>query len=150
MIVFVTGRHRGRASLRWRLVAAVTAAAMGRGYVGRHRLEAAALGRRSSLSAPAVVPPAVPPAVTVPAAPPAQLAVVPVASSPDPLLDTVPHPVVKLFPLPVVDGEVVPAAGEDAVFAEVDRAREEQAVAELAVTVDVREHKAAYHGRHSA
>lgn len=151
MIAIVTGRHRGRAALRWRLVVAVLASAVGGGYAGRHRLEAAALGVRTVVSAPAVVQPPKPTSG-------ARLAVVPVASSPDPLVDTVPHPVVKLFPMPATgspesgSAERSPAAmaAEDVVFAEVDREREARATADLARTVDVRDATVAYRGRHSA
>jgi hypothetical protein len=72
----------------------------------------------------------------------ARLTIVPVAASLDPLVDTVPHPVVKLFPMPVAE-----PAGEEAVFADVDLAREQQATAELAAGAGA---PASYHGRHSA
>ncbi|MGN6611028.1 MAG: hypothetical protein ACTHLJ_04585, partial [Angustibacter sp.] len=78
------------------------AAALGRGYQGRHRLEAAALGLPASVAAPRTPgeapapPPVVPAPVTLASG--ARLAVVPVAHSADPLVDTVPHPVIKLFP----------------------------------------------------
>jgi hypothetical protein len=128
----------------------VIAAALGRGYQGRHRLEAAALGLPAGVSAPRT--PGEAPAVT-PAAPApvtlasgTRLAVVPVAHSADPLVDTVPHPVIKLFPLPVAEPSVV-GATEDAVFADVDQAREEQVTAELAAGDPA---SATYRGRHTA
>ncbi len=139
----VTGMHRGRAALRWRLVAAVLAAAVGRGYAGRHRLEAAALGVRTVVTAPAVIEPARPTYGT-------RLAVVPVPSSPDPLVDTVPHPVVKLFPMPAAASPDAKAPAEDVVFAEVDREREAAVTAELAHPTGVRGERAGYRGRHSA
>ncbi len=86
----------------------------------------------------------------------ARLAVVPLPAAPDPLVDTMPHPVVRLFPLPVAEPVAVPGAAtsldaaDDAVYAYVDLEREAAATAELAATVDVREHRTAYHGRHSA
>ena len=116
------------------------AAAVGRGYPGRHRLEAAALGVPAPSSPmpqqadwttavpPLVVPAAVPRAVTTSpelAAAGARLALVPVPASPDPLVDTVPHPVVKLFPMPVV-------SVEEAVFAVEDAERDAAATADLA------------------
>ena len=125
------------------------AAALGRGYHGRHRLEAAALGLPAGVSAPRT-PGAAPahPAVVAPVtlASGARLTVVPVAHSADPLVDTVPHPVVKLFPLPVAEPSVV-GATEDAVFADVDEAREEQVTAELAAGDPA---SATYRGRHTA
>jgi hypothetical protein len=164
MITLVTGRHRGRRSLRWRLVVAVMTAAVGRGYAGRHRLEASALGVPAPASPlpaaspstqppqadwatavpPLVVPVAVPRAVTASpelAAAGARLALVPVAASPDPLVDTVPHPVVKLFPMPVV-------SAEEAVFAAEDASRDAAATAELAAGGTG--HGDEYHGRHTA
>lgn len=80
----------------------------------------------------------------------ARLAVVPVAHSADPLVDTVPHPVVKLFPLPVAEPLSAGASSvdaESAVFADVDRAREQQVTAELAAGDPA---SGAYRGRHTA
>ncbi len=150
------GRHRGTRSLRWRLVGAVIAAAVGRGYEGRHRLEAAALGLPAvTVSAPREPEAARPTPATAPTsghvtlASGARLTLVPVAPSPDPLVDTVPHPVVKMFPLPVAApaSGATPQVGEDAVFADVERARDEQATAELASGGPATD---SYRGRHSA
>lgn len=134
------------------------AAALGRGYAGRHRLEAAALGLPAGVSAPRTpgrapfVTPSAPAPVTLASG--TRLAVVPVAHSLDPLVDTVPHPVVKLFPLPVAPPlepastqPAGPADAEAAVFAAEDRAREEQVTAELA-TGDPS--AGDYRGRHTA
>ena len=80
-----------------------------------------------------------------------RLTVVPVPPSPDPLVDTMPHPVVKLFPMPVVDhdGTVVAPAGrhESEVFADVDAAREAATLEDLAHPASDAE---PYHGRHTA
>lgn len=119
------------------------AASVGRGYEGQHRLVAAATGvplpavssvhadpapHEAPNDAPADLSPAAAPVLTlVKAAPePAQ----PV----DDLADTKPHPVVRLFPLPVE-----PAAEPDrtrdvtaAVFAQVDAERDSSATADLA------------------
>ncbi len=131
------------------------AAALGRGYHGRHRLEAAALGLPAGVSAPRTpgeappVTPAAPAPVTLASG--TRLAVVPVAHSADPLVDTVPHPVIKLFPLPVA--EPLAAGGpssedaESAVFADVDQAREEHVTAELAAGDPA---SSTYRGRHTA
>ena len=128
------------------------AAAVGRGYEGRHRLEAAVLGLPSvTVSAPRVpssgaAPVRVTAPVPVALAPGTRLTVVPVAHSADPLVDTVPHPVIKLFPLPVAEPAASPSADE-AVFADVDAAREQQATAELAAGSPA---PSDYRGRHSA
>lgn len=129
------------------------AAALGRGYHGRHRLEAAALGLPASVSAPRTPGEALAAVPTVPApvtlVSGTRLAVVPVAHSADPLVDTVPHPVIKLFPLPVAEA-LGPATAEDAesaVFAEVDQAREAQVTAQLAAGDPA---SSAYRGRHTA
>lgn len=129
------------------------AAALGRGYQGRHRLEAAALGLPASVAAPRTPGEAPAPRPVVPApvtlASGTRLAVVPVAHSADPLVDTVPHPVIKLFPLPVAE-PLEPATADDAesaVFADVDQAREEQVTAELAAGDSA---SSAYRGRHTA
>jgi hypothetical protein len=132
---------------------------VGRGYLGRHRLAEVALGVRPELSAQPVqpgpaertelAPPVVPevtmaPSRSLPAAPMvvggARLAVVPVAASLDPLVDTVPHPVVKLFPMPVHEIH-------DAVFAGEDAERDEASLVDLAAA---ERHAPEYHGRHSA
>lgn len=152
------------------------AAALGRGYQGRHRLEAAALGLPLTAAGPAapgearaespvqatVAPSPVLGPVPVPVLGPvlapaptalthasgARLTVVPVAASADPLIDTVPHPVVKLFPLPLAEPVSEPVVeGEQAVFSAVDRAREEQVTAELAAGAAP---GSSYQGRHSA
>jgi hypothetical protein len=151
----VTGRHRGGRSLRRRLVVAVLAAAVGRGYRGRHRLADAALGVVAA--APVVpihlLPPQRP--STVSAAGRASVApwlrVVPSPPQPDPLADTVPHPVVSLFPLPAaatVDPSPATsvAGAEMGVFDLVDAEREQQVTAALAAGADVRPYRA----RHTA
>jgi hypothetical protein len=153
----------------------VIAAALGRGYQGRHRLEAAALGLPLTAAGPAapgtaraeipvsattlapspvlgpVLGPVLAPAPTaLTHACGARLTVVPVAASADPLIDTMPHPVVKLFPLPLAEPVSEPVAaveGEQAVFADVDEAREEQVTAELAAGAAP---ASSYQGRHSA
>jgi hypothetical protein len=151
----------------------VLAAALGRGYTGRHRLAEAALGRdlhpRTSevLVAPA-------PATPVAGGPPSPasgestassaagrssiapwLRVVPAPPQPDQLADTLPHPVVTLFPLvpstPSAEAaEPVSAsatgAAEERVFAIVDAERELDATVDLAAGVDVRPYRA----RHTA
>lgn len=130
------------------------AAALGRGYHGRHRLEAAALGLPASVSAPRTpgdapsAPPVIPAPVTLASG--TRLAVVPVAHSADPLVDTVPHPVIKLFPLPVAEPLAAGPSSvdaESAVFAEVDQARAEQVTAELAAGDPA---SCTYRGRHTA
>jgi hypothetical protein len=148
----VTGRHRGGRSLRRRLVVAVLAAAVGRGYRGRHRLADAALGVVAA--APVVpihlLPPQRP--STVSAAGRASVApwlrVVPSPPQPDPLADTVPHPVVSLLPLPAAT--TAPRAAVDSaemrVFDLVDAEREQQVTAALAAGADVRPYRA----RHTA
>ncbi len=139
--------HRS-GSPRRRLLAVVLAAAIGRGYVGRHRLAAAALG--GMVTTP-----------TAPAAPASRQSVAPrlsVVRTPSrhdlavdsvltstiladvllgdrvigdrvigdaPLADTKPHPVVTLLPLPA-------GSADDAVYAAVDAERDEQVTAELA------------------
>ncbi|MFC6007666.1 hypothetical protein [Angustibacter luteus] len=160
----MTGMHRGRRGLRWRLVVAVLSSAVGRGYAGRHRLADVALGVQESVSAPVLpavgtveadessrvlvaeaAPDALVSARQLPAAPMvvqgARLAVVQVASSPDPLVDTMPHPVVKLFPMAVEEIH-------DAVFAGEDAEREQAAVVDLAAAEGAGVHE--YHGRHTA
>jgi hypothetical protein len=151
----VTGRHRGGRSLRRRLVVAVLAAAVGRGYRGRHRLADAALGVVAA--APVVpihlLPPQRP--STVSAAGRASVApwlrVVPSPPQPDPLADTVPHPVITLFPLPAAAASASPvvspaASAETRVFDLVDAEREQQVTAALAAGADVRPYRA----RHTA
>lgn len=149
----MTGSHRSGTARR-RLVALVLAAALGRGYVGRHRLAAAALGRpvtETSTTVRASAAPAptsrqsVAPRLSVVRTPTRHdLAVDSVLTSTilaDVLLgdrviddtpqtdtqvaDTKPHPVVTLLPLPVT-------TADDAVYAAVDAERDEQATAELA------------------
>ncbi|HET8616281.1 MAG TPA: hypothetical protein VFL94_12210 [Actinomycetales bacterium] len=147
----MTGRHRGGRSLRRRLVVAVLAAAIGRGYVGRHRLAEVALGVEPDTRTREVVV-AAPPVQPVPhgrssVAP--WLRVVPAPPQPDQLADTLPHPVVTLFPLPPTSTPAVPASGETAeeqVFSLVDAEREEAVMAELAAGADVRPYRA----RHTA
>jgi hypothetical protein len=163
----------------------VTAAAVGRGYVGRHRLEAAALGialpalddtfpahelpaphpaaallaetpEPARTPAPTHLPVPALAATPRPALAPARwatptgarLTVVPVAPSPDPLVDTVPHPVVRLFPMPVAEPVVAVRTAADAVFAQVDAERERRVTAELAE--GARRNNGAYHARHTA
>ncbi len=83
------------------------AASLGRGYLGEHRLTALGLALDESVARPFSIDlrpletPAARPAWVATAAGQAQLAIVPVRRSLDPLTDTMPHPVVKLFPLPV-------------------------------------------------
>jgi hypothetical protein len=131
----------------------VIAAALGRGYQGRHRLEAAALGLPASISAPRTPgeAPAPQPVTSAPVtlASGTRLAVVPVAHSADPLVDTLPHPVIMLFPHPVAEpwGPATAEDAESAVFAEVDQAREAQVTAELAAGDPA---SSAYRGRHTA
>jgi hypothetical protein len=128
----VSGVHRGRRGLRWRLVVAVLAAAVGRAYQGRHRLEEAALGlSRATVDAAEPVQLGAPLPLHVPGT---RLAVVPVPASPDPLVDTMPHPVIRLFPMPVVehDGSAVAANGRhEAALADLDAEREAEAFADL-------------------
>ncbi len=139
--------HRS-GTVRRRLVAVVLAAALGRGYLGRHRLAAAALGHPVSTTSAA---PAVPaPAATSRHSVAPRLSVVRTPSRHDlavdsvltstiladvllgdrvigdaPLTDTKPHPVVTLLPLPAT-------STDDAVYAAVDAERDEQLTAELA------------------
>ncbi|WP_460445349.1 hypothetical protein [Angustibacter aerolatus] len=163
----MTGRHRGGRSLRLRLIVAVLAAGAGRGYTGRHRLAEAALGRRvdtvtahvqpvDDVSAAPVLPQApgrvpglvlrrpVDGVVIASSAPePARLSVVPLAAAPDPLADTLPHPVVTLFPLTPAER----VADVDAVFADVDAEREHAVTIDLAAAEG---EPAEYSGRHTA
>lgn len=170
------------------------AAAVGRGYVGRHRLAEAALGRKpGSLTSETVVVPARTPvradagalvplqpdpatvavrqlAAPVPGATavsrPGQpvpagrssvapwLRVVPAPPQPDQLADTLPHPVVTLFPLAmpspaaalVADGVESADTAEQQVFASLDAEREQSATIDLAAGADVRPYRA----RHTA
>ena len=154
------------------------AAAVGRGYTGQHRLAEVALGRApGALSSEVVVAPAAAPSPGVlTAVAPAEVVPAPVAHAPDqpvatgrasvapwlrvvstppqpdPLADTLPHPVVALFPLPqalVAATPVSPAAADSAeekVFALVDAERERTATVDLAGGADVRPYRA----RHTA
>lgn len=169
------------------------AAALGRGYVGRHRLAEAALGREpGSLSSETVVAPARTPvradagalvplqsdpsrvegpevATAVAAGGVARtdepvpagrssvapwLRVVPTPPQPDQLADTLPHPVVTLFPLATPAPAAAPAAAgpesadtaEQQIFAALDAEREQSATIDLAAGVDVRPYRA----RHTA
>jgi hypothetical protein len=81
------------------------------------------------------------------------LRVVSTPPQPDPLADTLPHPVVALFPLsqppaaPTAPESTAAAdSAEDKVFALVDAERERTATAELAGGADVRPYRA----RHTA
>jgi hypothetical protein len=162
-------------------VSAVLLASLGRGYIGRHRLAQAALGRpvvdSDATAAPFPVHllptrgPATPPRATVvPGSAPGTagsapvpgrasvapwLRVVPTPAQPDPLADTLPHPVVMLLPpraAPTPAGSTTGEASvsllgaEAAVFALVDAERERAVTAELAAGADVR----AYRARHTA
>jgi hypothetical protein len=164
----VTGRHRGGRFLRRRLVVAVLAAALGRGYVGRHRLAQAALGHAPGDRASEVhVLPAPAPALaevvdlrdatmtgsrtpTMPgrASVAPWLRVVSTPAQPDQLADTLPHPVVALLPLPPVASTAPAPAGnaEMQVFALLDAERDQAVTAELAAGADVRPYRA----RHTA
>jgi hypothetical protein len=143
----------------------VLAAALGRGYVGRHRLAQAALGHAVDVApgeqrlAVHLLPVHRPSAVVRPPAPASLpgrasvapwLRVVPTAHQPDPLADTVPHPVVALLPLAAsatyraTSGS--PVSPESAVFALVDAERERAITAELAAGADARQYRA----RHTA
>jgi hypothetical protein len=159
----------------------VLAAAIGRGYVGRHRLAEAALGREpGSLASETVVVPARaavrPNAAAVAAREPAPspvvasrpgepvpagrssvapwLRVVPTPPQPDQLADTLPHPVVTLFPLatptpapePIADGPESADTAEQQVFAVLDAERERSVTIDLAAVADVRQYRA----RHTA
>ncbi len=79
----------------------------GRGYTGGHRVTALGLpvvepvGRTFDLDLRPLEAPLARPAWVDTRVGQAQLAIVPVPHRADPLLDTMPHPVVKLFPLPV-------------------------------------------------
>lgn len=141
------------------------AAALGRGYAGRHRLADAALGLAPATWAgePLVVPTPQPRVVTtapavrtgpdaVVGAPSGRTSVAPwlrvVATphQPDQLADTLPHPVVTLFPLPPAEQAAAEVSPDEKVFALVDAEREQQATAELAGAADVRPYRA----RHTA
>ena len=152
----MTGRHRGGRFLRRRLVVVVLAAALGRGYVGRHRLAQAALGHapdasqviadgRDAIAIPVIPVQALPGRASV--AP--WLRVVPAPAQPDQLADTLPHPVVTLLPLPAAAAprpETVDVSAETQVFALLDAERERAVTAELAAGADVRPYRA----RHTA
>jgi hypothetical protein len=167
----VTGRHRGGRFLRRRLVVAVLAAALGRGYVGRHRLAQAALGhapdgRSSEIHLLPAHRPDLPvlvdlretaapggPALTLPgrASVAPWLRIVPTPAQPDQLADTLPHPVVTLLPLmpttsPVAARTAADSSAETQVFALVDAERERAVTAELAAGTAVRP----YWARHTA
>jgi len=144
--------HRSGTARR-RLLAVVLTAALGRGYAGRHRLAAAALGHPVAVIAPvgsgASPSPALAPTSRQSVAP--RLSVVRTASRHDLAVDSVltatiladvllgdrtladsnlpddtkPHPVVTLLPLPAT-------SADDAVYAAVDAERDEQVTAELA------------------
>jgi hypothetical protein len=60
----------------------------------------------------------------------------------------VPHPVVRLFPMPVAEPVVAVRTAADAVFAQVDAERERRVTAELAE--GARRNNGAYHARHTA
>jgi hypothetical protein len=157
--------------LRRRLVVAVLAAALGRGYVGRHRLALAALGHAPDRLASEIHllparPPAPPvlvdlreptvtggPAPTLPgrASVAPWLRVVPTPAQPDQLADTLPHPVVTLMPLsstasPAPGRTVTAGSAETQVFALVDAERERAVTAELAAGAAVQPYRA----RHTA
>ena len=158
----MTGTHRSGTARR-RLVALVLAAALGRGYVGRHRLAAAALGRSVTpatpvqSAAPATVETSrqsVAPRLSVVRTPSrhdlAVDAVLTATILADVLLadrtpsDTKPHPVVTLLPLPT-------ASSDDAVYATVDAERDAQITAELASGAEGRDGYLARHRpRHTA
>jgi hypothetical protein len=154
-------------------------ASLGRGYIGRHRLAQAALGRPVVDTDRTVAPfpvhllptprPAAPPrtasvpplaaAGTAPVPGRASVApwlrVVPTPAQPDPLADTLPHPVVMLLPpraastpaAATTDDAVVDLrSAESAVFALVDAERERAVTADLAAGADVRPYRA----RHTA
>jgi hypothetical protein len=167
----VTGRHRGGRFLRRRLVVAVLAAALGRGYVGRHRLAQAALGHAPDGPASEIrLLPARRPdrpllvdlretpatggsATTLPgrASVAPWLRIVPTPAQPDQLADTLPHPVVTLLPLtatttPAAGRTVADSSAETQVFALVDAERERAVTAELAAGTSVRPYRA----RHTA
>ncbi|MGL5829016.1 MAG: hypothetical protein ACRC0L_05540 [Angustibacter sp.] len=103
----MTGKHRGSVVLSWRLFMSSLAAAFGRGYLGTHRVTALGLPlvppmeHTFSLDLRPLEAPLARPAWVDTRVGQAQLAIVPVPHRADPLLDTMPHPVVKLFPLPV-------------------------------------------------
>lgn len=114
------------------LVAVVLAAALGRGYAGRHRLVAAALGR--PLPTLVTAPPRLAPTVAGPApAPSSRQSLAPrlrVVRTTDPQVASLP-----------------PRQLDDMVYAAVDAERDEQVTATLASGADVRPpHRA----RHSA
>ena len=119
------------------------AASVGRGYEGQHRLVAAATGvplpAVSSVHADPAPNEAAPndaPADLSPAAAPVLTLVkaAPVPAQPvDDLADTKPHPVVRLFPLPVEPAERDRTRDVTAaVFAQVDAERDSSATADLA------------------
>ncbi len=86
----MTGRHSGKSSLRWQVFLAVLADLVGRGYTGQHRLDAA---RTVAPVRVDLLPRQRPMPV---------FSLVPTPSArPDRFADTAPHPVVKLFPMPV-------------------------------------------------
>lgn len=134
-------------------------AALGRGYVGRHRLAAAALGRPVTTTSPVAAAPdlgptsrqSVAPRLSVVRTPrPTDVAVDAVLTSTilaDVLLgdreltDTKPHPVVALLPLPA-------PSSDDAVYATVDAERDARITAELAGGADVRDGERGYLARH--
>jgi hypothetical protein len=144
----------------------VLAAAIGRGYVGRHRLAEAALGRvPGSLAAevPAVshvptenhatenLPEGAPSVAPAGRSVAPWLRVVPAPPQPDQLADTLPHPVVTLFPLAQdePDGaspDESAGTAEEQVFSLVDAERERTATSALAGSADVRP----YLPRHTA
>jgi hypothetical protein len=157
--------------MRRRLVVAALAAALGRGYVGRHRLAQAALGHAPDGLASEIhlLParrPDLPVRVHLPEAPatggpPATLPgrasvapwlrIVPTPAQPDQLADTLPHPVVTLLPLvpttsPAPGRAVADNSVETQVFALVDAERERAVTAELAAGTAVRPYRA----RHTA
>jgi len=148
----VAGTHRSGTARR-RLLAVVLAAALGRGYAGRHRLAATALGHPVAVIAPvgSDASPSPAPASTSRQSVAPRLLVVRTASRHDlavdsvltstiladvllgdrtladskPVADTKPHPVVTLLPRPAT-------STDDAVYAAVDAERDEQVTAELA------------------
>jgi hypothetical protein len=130
--------------------------------VGRHRLAEVALGLQpGGLTLQVDTPPeaeltpagAATGATSVADAPAGRssvapwLRVVPAPPQPDQLADTLPHPVVALFPL-ASTGSSTPSAdtAEEQVFSLVDAEREQAVTAELAAGADVRPYRA----RHTA
>lgn len=143
---------------------AVLASALGRGYTGRHRIAVLVADRPSTviathgplhLSAGPAGDTVVPISELDPALPIAHpwrgtdedvrrrsvapwLTVVRTPAQPDPLADTVPHPVVTLFPLPLesTTGSLASTDhAEDEVFAQLESEREAQLTADLAAGV---------------